>query len=592
MDSRSYAPWVKAAKWRIATILFLFHFFLSFALSSIAHSTYFRSLHNGSGLWYFAFDSIGYNSKAVDLLSCLSGGECTGIFTTAVSANAKLIAVSYTLFGVDPFALAPFNALVWTLSWFGIFFIAKHMGAKNDTAAAGIALFFNMLPVNLALSTQLLKFPFFNFGIILFLLGWTGLFCTRNKHALYISSIVVGLIVVSAFRIQQIPLLLILTACAVIITLCRSWRIGLGIFVSLLLSFSVYYSFNSLLTQKPLTTEKHFRGGKIISVNRSTGVIKLTTSYPIKTAKGMEQSIGSVFPLKINADTTITVNRHYRELADLTKGQTLTLVYYYDESGTGVATVLHASDKNADHYNLNEETTASRVILSTQNFIKNILQEKYTSNMDEIISSWILKGPWPDSALNASILVNLALNHRAGLVKFITNFNRAWTKSAWIPPTLERHVIAANMYRDSFLTYYLIDDPGSNIDTDVLFRSIKDIISYLPRCLQIVVFSPFPNMWQNTKTQSNQGIRQISGAETILIYILWFGFIIYLWQRKGQTGFKLWLLLFISVMIIPLGLFVPNIGTLYRMRFIFLIPIIVGGAIGLLSLRHGRNTIN
>jgi hypothetical protein len=466
------------------------------------------------------------------------------------------------------------------------------MGAQNATAAAGIALLFNLFPVNLALSTQLLKFPFFNFGIILFFLGWSGLACSRNKSALYILSIVVGLIIVAAFRIHQIPLLLILTVCGVIITLCRTRQTGLGIIVALLVSFLFYYSFNSFLTQKPLTTEKLFRGGKIISVNSSTGVIKVTTSYPIKTVKGMEQSIGSVFPLKINADTTITVNRHYGELGDLTKGQTLTLVYYHDKSGTGVATVIHAADKNADHYNLNEVTALSGIILTTQSYIKNILQETYTSNMDETISNWILRGPWSDSALNAKILVNLAKTHRAELEKFVTNFNRPWSKSDWIPATLENRIMAANMYRDSFLTYYLIDDPASTIDTDVLFRSVKDIISYLPRCIQIVVFSPFPNMWQNTKTQSNMGIRQISGAETILIYFLWFGFIIYLWQRKGQIGFKLWLLLFISVMIIPLGLFVPNIGTLYRMRFIFLLPIIIGGAIGLLSLRHWRNTIN
>jgi|ETNmetMinimDraft_35_1059890.scaffolds.fasta_scaffold46609_2 hypothetical protein len=91
--------------------------------------------------------------------------------------------------------------------------------------------------------------------------------------------------------------------------------------------------------------EKNFKGGEIRAVNSSEGVIKVSTGYGISTVKGVEQATGTVFSLKINADTTITVNRLYRGLGDLGKGQTLKSVYYYDGSGTVVATVVHAIDK-------------------------------------------------------------------------------------------------------------------------------------------------------------------------------------------------------------------------------------------------------
>jgi hypothetical protein len=77
-------------------------------------------------------------------------------------------------------------------------------------------------------------------------------------------------------------------------------------------------------------SEKSFKGGVI--KGKSGSVITVSTS-------GGDKS------LKINADTTITVNRLYRGLGDLGKGQSLKSVYYYDGSGTVVATVVHAIDK-------------------------------------------------------------------------------------------------------------------------------------------------------------------------------------------------------------------------------------------------------
>ena len=41
----------------------------------------------------------------------------------------------------------------------------------------------------------------------------------------------------------------------------------------------------------------------------------------------------------------------------------------------------------------------------------------------------------------------------------------------------------------------LYPDAGSNIDSDVQFSNAVDVIAYLPRALEIGIFSPFPNYW-------------------------------------------------------------------------------------------------
>lgn len=135
--------------------------------------------------------------------------------------------------------------------------------------------------------------------------------------------------------------------------------------------------------------------------------------------------------------------------------------------------------------------------------------------------------------------------------------------------------------RKKFLFLYPV--AGSNIDTGVEFHKLTDILLYLPRALVIGLFAPFPNMWFTRGMQVGLEGRLLSGFETFLIYLIETLAAFALWRSRSRL--QAWLLLLISLVgLLALGLVVPNLGALYRMRYSFWLLLIVLGAEGLRQL--------
>jgi hypothetical protein len=133
---------------------------------------------------------------------------------------------------------------------------------------------------------------------------------------------------------------------------------------------------------------------------------------------------------------------------------------------------------------------------------------------------------------------------------------------------------------------------GSNIDTDVRFRTNGDLVRYVPRALVIGAFSPFPNMWWKTGRQVGQAGRWLSGFETLLTYVIECLALFGLW--RGRRKLAAWFLLIVAGLgALAVGIAVNNIGALYRFRYPFWVLLVVlgaGGAVGLLRqpfLRRG-----
>jgi hypothetical protein len=135
--------------------------------------------------------------------------------------------------------------------------------------------------------------------------------------------------------------------------------------------------------------------------------------------------------------------------------------------------------------------------------------------------------------------------------------------------------------RHDFIKTYPL--AGSNIDTNVEFASIGDIISYLPRAMGIGFFSPFPNMWLVPGVQVGLSGRLLSGIETLIMYIIELLAAFGLLRARQQVS--AWLLLLgAAVGVTALGLVVANVGTLYRMRYSFWILLIILGASGMVQI--------
>ena len=102
--------------------------------------------------------------------------------------------------------------------------------------------------------------------------------------------------------------------------------------------------------------------------------------------------------------------------------------------------------------------------------------------------------------------------------------------------------------------------------------------------MQIAVLAPFPSQWME-QGQSNGGglMRRIAGYEMTIVYIsIFIGFPIAMLMWWNRYSF--WLINGLCFFIITIYAYaVPNIGTLYRLRYGFLMIIVATGISGILT---------
>lgn len=137
--------------------------------------------------------------------------------------------------------------------------------------------------------------------------------------------------------------------------------------------------------------------------------------------------------------------------------------------------------------------------------------------------------------------------------------------------------------REKFITHYV--GAGSNIDTEIRFHSTADLISYLPRAMMIGLFAPFPPMWFEAGAETGRVGRLVAGLETLALYVIELMALVGLWHKRHQPA--AWFLFAVSVIgATALGLIVTNVGALYRLRFVFVILLVMPGSEGLRQSIH------
>lgn len=135
---------------------------------------------------------------------------------------------------------------------------------------------------------------------------------------------------------------------------------------------------------------------------------------------------------------------------------------------------------------------------------------------------------------------------------------------------------------------------GSVVDKDVRFPSFSDFLLYIPRALQIGLFAPFPSMWfEPGMTAGARLMRLVSGAEMCLTYGMMLGWIFFIPSiSRDRIAACLFVIVACLAVIGVMSLAMPNIGTLYRMRYPLFMLIVGLGAAGwaiLLAKIRARN---
>ena len=157
----------------------------------------------------------------------------------------------------------------------------------------------------------------------------------------------------------------------------------------------------------------------------------------------------------------------------------------------------------------------------------------------------------------------------------------SWTRSGWLPGAIDGFLQVIAEQRDRSRTRR--SDAGSDIDQDLALESSVQVLTYIPRAIQIALFSPFPAQWIRSGSSSDRDVMRLaSAAEMLFSYLmvpccLWG---IWLKRRKPET----WLLfVFCGVALVIQPLFVANVGTIVRMRYPYFMSFVCLGFATLLE---------
>jgi hypothetical protein len=143
---------------------------------------------------------------------------------------------------------------------------------------------------------------------------------------------------------------------------------------------------------------------------------------------------------------------------------------------------------------------------------------------------------------------------------------------------IEKGVQKISYLRERYIRIY--PKAGTNIDTDVHFRSLKDIFAYIPRAAMIGFLAPFPSQWFSTAKTAGRASRLVAGFEMMVWYLLLPGFVYFLFTGPVDLHLRLWMLVYTFTLVVLTSLVVTNIGALYRLRYVYFLPILIGGLEG------------
>ncbi len=131
---------------------------------------------------------------------------------------------------------------------------------------------------------------------------------------------------------------------------------------------------------------------------------------------------------------------------------------------------------------------------------------------------------------------------------------------------------------------YLSEPGASSIDLDVHVENFPELVAYLPRATRNAFLSPFPWHWFGQGTYaSTTRLRRVCGLEMLVVYFALAFVPFAVWRRRADVF--LWaILVYSGGVLVVLGTIVNNWGTLYRLRYGYLMLWVGIGLCGFLQL--------
>lgn len=161
-----------------------------------------------------------------------------------------------------------------------------------------------------------------------------------------------------------------------------------------------------------------------------------------------------------------------------------------------------------------------------------------------------------------------------------------WQRSDWMPQKLENYIAGAAKIRGQMIRSGMLVKARSIIDTDVTPDNIGEVVVYLPRALQVAALAPFPDSWLTHKSM----MRLVAAAEMFIYYLCIPGLLFLLrYERKPEIWMTIY---FTSVFLLILGFTIANMGTLFRVRYAYLLVVLMLGVLGWISLLDRKGILD
>jgi hypothetical protein len=152
-----------------------------------------------------------------------------------------------------------------------------------------------------------------------------------------------------------------------------------------------------------------------------------------------------------------------------------------------------------------------------------------------------------------------------------------YQRTSWMPPVLENLFAGLSRLRDRYIQGY--PNAASQIDTNDRFANASQIFAYLPRAVEISLLSPFPSEWfRQGSLASTTMMRRVAAVEMTITYFSLICLLLLFLKTIKRT--EIWVIVAYCLgMMVVNTLSTPNVGTLYRFRYGF-IMVLVGLGIG------------
>ena len=157
-----------------------------------------------------------------------------------------------------------------------------------------------------------------------------------------------------------------------------------------------------------------------------------------------------------------------------------------------------------------------------------------------------------------------------------------WRFTPWLPKALDRRLATLAGVRKGYISN--VYKARSTIDQDIEFHDAADLVAYIPRAIQIGFLAPFPRLWfEPGSTPASTAMRRVSMVEMSIVYgaLVFLPFALWRWRDRVE----MWVaVIFCGSLVLVYAMGTPNVGTLYRVRYVYLMPFVALGVLAAASL--------